>query len=268
MPSVDWTQAEADVWDIAVPNHLGRLPGIAMAGFRERLHGELDLHMVPYPAVTLGIDLGDVPLVVRDADGPPRRGSVAVGLAPRELQVQGPAVECLQVRLSPMVARAVLGASNELSGSVIGLDELWGPDAARLEDRLRTAPSWDERFAIAEDALRSRLQTGRAPDPEVRHAWSQMRDHHGQVRIEEIATETGWSRKRLWTRFRSQVGLTPKRAAQLVRFDHAAHLLAAGRSAATVAAESGYADQSHCIRDFREPLGETPAAFLARGQAK
>jgi methylphosphotriester-DNA--protein-cysteine methyltransferase len=52
-------------------------------------------------------------------------------------------------------------------------------------------------------------------------------------------------RKRLWSRFRSQIGLTPKRAAQLVRFDYAAHLLAPGHAAASVAAQSGYADQSH-----------------------
>jgi AraC-like DNA-binding protein len=49
---------------------------------------------------------------------------------------------------------------------------------------------------------------------------------------------SGWSRKRLWSRFRSQVGLTPKRADQLIRFDHAVHLLAAGHSPAA-AAESG-----------------------------
>jgi AraC-like DNA-binding protein len=82
----------------------------------------------------------------------------------------------------------------------------------------------------------------------------------GQVRVEQLAAELGWSRKRLWARFRSQIGLTPKRAAQLVRFDHAAHRLAAGHSAAQVAAESGYADQSHLNREVMAFAGVTPTA--------
>ncbi len=62
----------------------------------------------------------------------------------------------------------------------------------------------------------------------------------------------------MWSRFRSQIGLTPKRAAQLVRFDHAAHRLAAGERAAMVAAEGGYADQSHLHRDVVAFAGVTP----------
>ena len=85
----------------------------------------------------------------------------------------------------------------------------------------------------------------------------------GRVRVERLAAEAGWSRKRLWSRFRSQVGLPPKRAAQLVRFGHAAHRLAAGHSAALVAANGGYTDQSHLHRDVRAFAGMTPAAVAA-----
>jgi transcriptional regulator GlxA family with amidase domain len=85
-----------------------------------------------------------------------------------------------------------------------------------------------------------------------------MMTNRGRVRVEHLAAEVGWSRKRLWSRFRSQIGLTPKRAAQLIRFDHAAHRLAADHSAALVAAESGYVDQSHLHRDVMAFAGVTP----------
>ncbi|WP_346114620.1 helix-turn-helix domain-containing protein, partial [Nonomuraea maheshkhaliensis] len=78
-----------------------------------------------------------------------------------------------------------------------------------------------------------------------------------------LADEVGWSRKRLWSRFRSQLGITPKRAARLVRFDHAAHLLAAGHPAARVATESGYVDQSHLHREIRTFTGLAPTALAA-----
>jgi AraC-like DNA-binding protein len=168
--------------------------------------------------------------------------------------------ECLQVRLSPVAAHAVLAGSSELDGTVVALDDLWGRDAVRTQEQLRAARSWDDRFAIAEFALARRRDAQRALDPEVAFCWRRMVASQGRVRVERLAAEVGWSRKRLLSRFRSQIGLTPKRAAQLIRFDHAVHRLAAGDTAAQVAVESGYADQSHLHRDVMAFAGVTPAA--------
>jgi AraC-like DNA-binding protein len=87
-----------------------------------------------------------------------------------------------------------------------------------------------------------------------------VRSSRGRARVDGLADEVGWSRKRLSARFRAQLGVTPKRAARLVRFDHAARLLAAGHSAAGVAAESGYVDQSHLHREVKSFTGCTPTA--------
>jgi AraC-like DNA-binding protein len=222
----------------------------------------VDLPVVPYPAVTVAVNLGDG-LLVDDNCGRQQRDIVVVGLAPDGVRVRGRGIEGLQIRLSPVLAHEVLGASSDLSGTVEALDDLWGRDARRMEEQLRAAASWDDRFAIAEAALAQRIEAGLAVDPEVGFACRQMAISHGQVRVERLASEVGWSRKRLWSRFRSQIGLTPKHAARLVRFDHAAHRLAAGDSPAQVAAESGYVDQSHLHRDVRTFAGLTPAAVAA-----
>jgi AraC-like DNA-binding protein len=206
------------------------------------------------------VDIGGG-LLVDDARGWQQRGSVVAGLAPVGAAGRGPQdFECLQLRLSPLVAHAVLGACAELSGTVVALDDLWGREAVRLQEQLRSAASWPDRFAIAEAALIRRQQTSRAVDPEVAFAWRQLVASRGQIRVERLAAEAGWSRKQLWSRFRSQIGLTPKGAARLLRFDGAARLLAAGHSAAGVAADSGYADQSHLHRDVLAFTGMTPAA--------
>jgi AraC-like DNA-binding protein len=164
------------------------------------------------------------------------------------------------MRLSPVVAHAVFGASSDLDGRVFSLEDLWGRQAVHTVEQLRASPSWDDRFAIAEAALLRRYEAGRALNPEVAFAWGQVVASRGQVRVERLAAEVGWSRKRLWSRFGAQIGLTPKRAAQLVRFDDAAHRLAAGYSAARVAAETGYADQSHLNREVMAFAGMTPTA--------
>ena len=157
----------------------------------------------------------------------------------------------------------MLNGSPQLHGTVLALDDLWGRDATRTQEQLRAAASWDDRFAIADAALARRYEVGRAVDPEVAFAWERMATNRGQVRVDQLAAEVGWSRKRLWSRFRSQIGLTPKRAAQLVRFDHAVHRLAAGHSAARVAAESGYVDQSHLHRDVMAFAALTPTTVAA-----
>ena len=154
----------------------------------------------------------------------------------------------------------MLGASAELTGTVESLADVWVRDAGQVEEKLRAATSWDERFTIAADVLGRRLCDRPSVDPEVAYAWRRTVTSRGRVRVAGLAEEVGWSRKRLWSRFRSQIGLTPKRAVQLVRFDHAAHLLAAGHDAASVAAQSGYVDQSHLHREVRAIAGVTPTA--------
>jgi len=230
-----------------------------MAGFRSRAANLVDIRIVPYPSVTVFVDFGDA-IVVDDGSGRQQRGSVVVGLAPGSVRGHGRDIECLQVRLSPAVAHAVLGAPGLLGETVVALDDLWGRDARRIQEQLRDAASWDDRFAIAEAALARRLEAGRAVDPEVSYAWEQLVTSRGRLRVDQLAGQVGWSRKRLWSRFGSQVGITPKRAGQLVRFDHAAHRLAAGRSIARVAVESGYVDQSHLHRDAIAFAGVTPTA--------
>jgi AraC-like DNA-binding protein len=238
-----------------------------MAGFSDQGSNPLDLRLIPHPAVTLLFDLcdlGDASIVVDNGRGGQRRGCVVAGLAPSDIHGRGGrGFECLQVRLSPLIAHEVFGAVPELSGAVADLDEFWGREAGAIRERLCAAGSWDERFAIAEFAIARRCDAGRAVDPEVAFTWRRTVAGRGRIPVERLAAEVGWSRKRLWSRFRSQIGITPKRAARLVRFDHAAHRLAAGHAASLVAAESGYTDQSHLHRDVMAFAGLTPAAVAA-----
>ncbi|MGW4380104.1 helix-turn-helix domain-containing protein [Kitasatospora sp. NPDC004531] len=258
------------VWsavDIAVPPpSSGRLPGVSMAGFRQRAPQAVGITMVAHPAVTLLVDLSggrarDDRGIVYDAQGRRARGSVVVGLLPGEVRAAGRGVDCLQIRLDPVAAASLLGAGP--GGPVAALESLWGRDAGRLEDRLRAAGCWEERFAVAADWLERRRVERPRVDAEVAHVWRRTLVSRGRARVESLADEVGWSRQLLWARFRAQLGVTPKRAARLVRFDHAAHLLALGREAAGVAAESGYADQSHLHREVRTFTGLTPTAVAA-----
>lgn len=250
----DWTTV-----DIAVPRGPDRLPGVGMAGFRRRVPTPVGIDMVAHPAVTVLIDLSEGEGVVCDSHGRHERGSVVIGLVPGDLRAGGRLGECLQIRLAPDVAAAVLAAAPDLSGTMAPLADVWGRDAGRVEDRLRAAASWDERFAIAAEVVGERLGARAPVEPEVAHTWRRTLASRGRVHVEGLAGEVGWDRRRLWSRFRSQLGISPKRAARLVRFDHAARLLAAGHAAAGVAVECGYVDQSHLHREVKAFTGLTPS---------
>jgi AraC-like DNA-binding protein len=250
-------------WDVVRPRRPSRVAGVSMARFRCWGEGPVDVRAVPHPAVTLVLEFGDGPLVVDSGRG--QRGNLVARLAFGGVRVRGENVECVQVRLSPVVAHAVLGAgSAEPGDTVVALDDLWGRDAARIRERLGEASSWQDRFDVVDAVLAGRRATGPAVDPEVAWVWDRIAASRGRARVEELAVEVGWSRKRLWSRFRSQIGVPPKRAARLVRFDRAAHRLAGGASAARVAAEGGYVDQSHLHRDILAFSGVTPVAVAGQ----
>ena len=84
--------------------------------------------------------------------------------------------------------------------------------------------------------------------------------------VGDLATDLGWSRKRLIGRFREHVGVAPKLYGRLLRFQAAVETL---RSAtddlgfAELALACGYYDQSHLYRDFRAFAGSTPTEFVA-----
>ncbi|WP_433226825.1 helix-turn-helix domain-containing protein [Microtetraspora malaysiensis] len=253
--------ADVALWDVARLPRPSRVTGLTMAGFRAHETTPVALRLIPHPAVTLALVFGAGLVTADAATGRWQRGSLVAGLGFGAVPVRRTEnFACVQVRLSPVVARAVLGVCPaDLGGAVVTLDDLWGREASRITERLADASSWEERLALTDALLARRREAGSPVDPEVAWAWRRIVVSHGLVRVDRLAAELGWSRKRLWSRFHSQIGLPPKRAAKLVRFDHAAHRLAAGQDAARVAADGGYTDQSHLHRDVVAFTGVTPA---------
>lgn len=262
MGSLTGERDDPAVWDVARPQRPSRVAGVDMAGFH--VPGPLagGLRVVPHPAVTLILEIGASASTVEDAAGRRCGGSLVAGPgfgSGGGVRAWGEHARCVQVRLSPLVAGTALGVRPaDLADSPVSLDDVWGREAARIREQLGELPSWQDRFAFTDALLARRLQ-GRSPvDPAVAWAWKRIVAGRGAVRVDHLADELGWSRKRLWSRFRSDIGIPPKSAAKLVRFDHAVHRLVAGESPARVAADSGYHDQPHLHRDVMAFTGTTP----------
>jgi AraC-like DNA-binding protein len=165
----------------------------------------------------------------------------------------------LQISLTPWAAHMLLRVPlHELSGTTVPLGELLPGDLAA---RVGGEQSWGARFAALDRELGRSLGEAPPPDPGVVFAWRRLRETNGTVRVETVTQELGWSRKRLAARFREQIGLTPKSAARLLRFERA-RSLAGKMSWGELAFACGFADQPHLIAEFRSFTGRTPETFL------
>ncbi len=169
----------------------------------------------------------------------------------------------IHVFLTPLGARSTLGVpSAELTSRVVDLGDLWGREASLLVDRLASTRSWSERFQILDQAFISRLQPARAV-PEIIGAWRELARTHGGLRIGDLAGAAGWSRRHFVHRFRDSLGVTPKVAARVFRFERACWLIKQRLTLADVAVASGYYDQAHMNREWRALAGCAPQAWIA-----
>jgi len=227
---------------------------------------------VPGPTMTTVISLADpIELTVMPDPGqrPARFGALVSGLHTRPATVlRTPVQHGVHLDLDPLGARALLGMpAAALGATVVELQDLLGALAGELTDRLATAATWPRRFAILDDVLSRRLAAASSGlvAPEVAHAWRRLVESGGTLRVGDLASEVGWSRRHLGARFGAELGLSPKAAARTLRFDRARRLLTAARppSLAETAAICGYADQAHLTREWRALAGCTPGAWRA-----
>jgi AraC-like DNA-binding protein len=106
------------------------------------------------------------------------------------------------------------------------------------------------------------------PDPAeaVEAVRRHLRGHVADpVRLDDLARLAGRSRCHLLRMFQQATGLPPHAYQTQLRVDAARRLLAAGHSISHVAAETGFSDQSHFSRVFRDLTGATPRQYQQGG---
>jgi AraC-like DNA-binding protein len=204
--------------------------------------------------------------------------SVAVG---KEARVIGPrtrpAVDVLEpgatvfgVRFRP--GAAVLGVdASDLLDLEVPADELWGKRAAELGERIAAATTVSGALALLEAQVARSTEHAPASDPLVSEAVARLMPWRAPD-VGSLPAALHISERQLRRRSLSAVGLAPKVLQRILRFQGflalVQHALSQGRPPAAdglarLAAEAGYADQSHLTRESVRLMGIPPAAFLA-----
>jgi AraC-like DNA-binding protein len=171
----------------------------------------------------------------------------------------------LHIFIRPLGSRAILGAtSRAISSLVLNLSDIWGHHATRLLDMLSSARTWNERFTLLDQAFMAKL-TPVAPHEEIRWAWERLTAVHGSASIQRLAEHTGYSRRHFCELFHESIGVSPKLAARMLRFERACSFIAEDQlSLAHIAIECGYYDQAHLTREWYSFARCSPKAWFSR----
>ena len=231
----------------------------AYYGFREETSGPLRRREGPGNDVVLLISFGHEWLI----DGE-RLISFVAGLHDRQVTTEHGGLSFgMQVDLVPHAARMLFGMPmHTLARSKVPLEDVL--DDPFLAERLHDADDWTVRFKLLDETLTGRLAEAPPPAADVTWAWLRLVETDGRIAIRDLAGELGWSRKRIVARFREEIGLSPKAAARILRFERARRIAERSQSPdwARIAVECGYYDQSHLINEFRAVTDRTPATFF------
>jgi AraC-like DNA-binding protein len=150
--------------------------------------------------------------------------------------------------------------------AVLPLPTAFGEPGIELERQL-AATVGDPRGHI--DAVERFLREGhRQADPRfelLREVVAEMLVADRRLGVADFARRHAVSPRTLQRLFRDYVGVTPKWVLKRYRVHEAAERLASreAEDAAWLAADLGYSDQPHFIRDFTAQVGCSPNAYLA-----
>jgi AraC-like DNA-binding protein len=150
----------------------------------------------------------------------------------------------------------------ELTNQVVDLEALANEFQRELVQSVEGSPTLPLRVAAVERLLAERASCCQ-PYSRVMGLATRIVQRGGQVSIDQLAVAAGVSSRQLERSFLLEVGVGPKLLCRILRFQQIFRAVERNDEGwAAVAADCGYYDQAHLIRDFREFARQTPAVLL------
>lgn len=88
-------------------------------------------------------------------------------------------------------------------------------------------------------------------------------EHHGQIKVKEVAEQTSYSERQLNRLFLTQIGMSIKNYERLTRFNYVLkHIQKSPCLFAALSQQAGYFDQAHFDKDFKSISGVSPQDYI------
>jgi AraC-like DNA-binding protein len=159
---------------------------------------------------------------------------------------------------------AFVARSGDFTDRVVPLGAALRVDEAALLRNIQGTDDEKERVAALAVALENAVDPQRAPTARQVASAAHLAETDRSIRrVAQLSSAIGISERTLQRMFAEYAGVSPTWVLRRYRLIDAAESVRHGEpvSWAELAAELGYADQAHLIRDFRSAAGTTPAAY-------
>lgn len=155
---------------------------------------------------------------------------------------------------------------SELSEWVTELDLIWGRLIYNIRDQLLEIESPNAKIRRFEEFLLEQVQRSLEPNRAIAFAVHRLQHSPQFLAIRDLANQIGITQKHLISQFEKIVGLRPKSFARVVKFQKVLSLVETKKQVewASIAAECGYYDQAHFIKEFHTFSGLNPSAYLTQ----
>lgn len=150
-----------------------------------------------------------------------------------------------------------------LTDSTLSLEEAFGERGAGWAERVRAAPTIEERVALVEEVL---LACRGVVEPQMELAMEAVRlvlEEPDIRQSEELALRLGTSLRSMQRLFQRYVGVSPKWVIRRFRIHEAAERVGRGGAVdwTRLAQDLGYFDQAHFVHDFQDQMGRSPSEY-------
>lgn len=148
----------------------------------------------------------------------------------------------------------------------MGLQDVFGVQAEELEAAILSQGSEQEMIASLEEFLRQRLPESDENIALVNKILDRIASDREITKVDDIANRLNINKRTLQRIFSRYVGVSPKWVIKRCRLHEAAEQIASGQIPgwSTLAADLGYYDQAHFIKDFKTIVGKSPEDYAKK----
>jgi AraC-like DNA-binding protein len=172
------------------------------------------------------------------------------------------------IKFKPDGLRKILGCDmHVLTNETFDLTDIIGAGINHLTDQIRNSVSNDQRIAAAENFLAERLSSAKSNN-EIRLILFDVQQTQGCVLVRDLSLKHKISLRKIERLFLQHVGISAKQYARLVRFTYVHTVLQQPSvTKAEASCLSGYFDQAHFNKDFKQFTGESPDQYFNSNHA-
>ena len=170
------------------------------------------------------------------------------------------------LQLYPFASKYLLDIDpKKLNDDCLDLLQINYVDVDSFYKNLISSNDQSEQINIILELIRQLINSHKvSQNDQIENAISIILQNKGQIKIRTLLDQIFVTERSLERYFLSYIGLTPKQFCKIIQFQSSIQTLTKSsyNSLLEVGLESGFSDQSHFIRSFKNYTGQTPSYFL------